>query len=129
MCLGEERITVLICIHILPGNSILLLHLVHQMPLPLLQHVQLGSQAENRILGTIFLLLGGTTAEPAPNSRHVDDDGDDVAEGGTLGGSRKGRGRSGSVKEEIWFRRSKVPIRYMDERELEKPNGSRSEIM
>ena len=75
LCLGEGRITVLICIHILPGNSILLLHLVHQMPLPLLQHVQLGSQAENRILGTIFLLLSGATAEPAPNSRHGDEDG------------------------------------------------------
>ena len=61
--------TVLICIYMLSRDRILLLHLIHEVPLAFLEHLQLRPQAEDGILRSI-LFLRRTTAKPAPNSRH-----------------------------------------------------------
>ena len=41
------------------------------MLLPLLQHLQLRSQSEDSILGSILSLLGALPAKPTPHSRHL----------------------------------------------------------
>ena len=42
------------------------------MLLPLLQHLQLRSQSEDSILGSILSLLGALPAKPTPHARHLD---------------------------------------------------------
>lgn len=59
--------TILIRRDILPGNRILLRHLILQMLLPLLQHVQLAPQHQDGVFGRILPLLRGRTAEPGPH--------------------------------------------------------------
>ncbi len=64
--------TVLVGVDVLPCYGLLLVHLCLQVPLPLLQHVQLGPEAQDGVLGAVFPLLRGPSAKPAPDARHVD---------------------------------------------------------
>lgn len=63
---GNSRLTVVVVLaDVFPGQCGLLFHLVPKMLLTLLQHVELGAQPQDSILGHIFLSLGGAAAEPA----------------------------------------------------------------
>lgn len=46
-------------------QGVLFFHLIPQMFLTLLQHIELRAQSENRILGGVLLRLGGAAAKPA----------------------------------------------------------------
>jgi hypothetical protein len=59
--------TILICRDILSSDCLLFLHQMLQVLFSLLQHVQLPSQKEDRILGRFLALLSGGTAEPGPH--------------------------------------------------------------
>jgi hypothetical protein len=67
---AKVQLTVLICVNILPGNTILLGYLVRQVCLSFLQHVELGSQPEDSILGGVVGPLGPSPSKPAPYTRH-----------------------------------------------------------
>lgn len=60
--------TGLVCGDVLLGHLLLLLYLAREVDFALLQHLQLRPQVEDHILGRIFPLLRGATAEPAPDS-------------------------------------------------------------
>lgn len=59
--------TILVGVDILPCQGILLVYLGLQVPLTLLQHLQLRPQREDGILGVIFPPRGAA-AKPAPHS-------------------------------------------------------------
>lgn len=68
-----QRLTIVVILtDIFPGQGGLLLHLIPQMLLALLQHVQLRAQPQDSVLGRIFLSLGRAAAEPAEApARHL----------------------------------------------------------
>lgn len=65
-----NKLTVFIRVDVLSCDGILLIHLCLKMFFALLQHFELRSQAEDRILRAVLLLLGAATAKPAPDARH-----------------------------------------------------------
>jgi hypothetical protein len=73
VCLDRVFLTILVvCGDVFPGQLILLIHLVLEVPLALLQHVKLRPQPEDGVLRGILLLLSRGPAEPAQApARHV----------------------------------------------------------
>jgi hypothetical protein len=59
--------TILICRDVPPSHRILFLHQMLQVLFSLLQHIQLPSEQEDRVLGRLLALLSGGTAEPGPH--------------------------------------------------------------
>lgn len=63
----KARRTIFIRRDVLASDCLLFLHQVLQVLFSLLQHIQLLSQEEDRVLGRILALLSGGTAEPGPH--------------------------------------------------------------
>ena len=66
---ADPKLTSLITRHIIPGDFILLRHLSLEMPLPLLQHIELLPQIQYGFLGRISPPLGGLPAKPVAPHR------------------------------------------------------------
>lgn len=68
--LRQQGLTGLVGRDIFPRERILLVRLILQMRLPLVEHLQLGAQLQNSLLGRILLLLGPSSKPAEAPARH-----------------------------------------------------------